>query len=486
MIRAGGGGMNGVAGNSPGVGPVPRPASPPPVAPRGAALLLLWLLLGLPSALLSQDDPLTRDWEEDWTDPATSPALPTLEDRLWDFDLVRGLRFRGPDGVPRLHGGGRLRLSAWERDPRSIQPRSELRLEKGALHLDGEALDRIWLTIEADLDGRDTRDGLRRAIFATRLHAFARLSVGLQDPSIGIEGSLDPDRSIFSGPAFGPWLADRTDLGIRLDGELLRGFLSYDLAYCAGEGFDLDGERIGEPRTSLRISLSPLTESVLIPALTGPAAHLEGLFLTAGLALEEGFHRPLIVETPSRDRLFETVRIDADDARWWSYGWGVDGGDWRLTHEWMRGTLEGVRTGGTRTDLRNQLRSMTAILSWRLGGPSYDSHPFRQRPARPFPAIDAPPTPPDTELPFALPGPIELAIRYANGDLDRRLFELGLADDAVSSQEFRTITAALGIEPAPFLRLSIEATRVIADQSPAAFDGHGRGTTIGFHAELRF
>ncbi len=233
MIRAGGGGMNGVAGSSPGVGPVPRPASPPPVAPRGAALLLLWLLLGLPSALLSQDDPLTRDWEEDWTDPATSPALPTLEDRLWDFDLVRGLRFRGPDGVPRLHGGGRLRLSAWERDPRSIQPRSELRLEKGALHLDGEALDRIWLTIEADLDGRDTRDGLRRAIFATRLHAFARLSVGLQDPSIGIEGSLDPDRSIFSGPAFGPWLADRTDLGIRLDGELLRGFLSYDLAYCA-------------------------------------------------------------------------------------------------------------------------------------------------------------------------------------------------------------------------------------------------------------
>ena len=37
--------MNGVAGSSPGVGPVPRPASPPPVAPRGAALLLLWLLL---------------------------------------------------------------------------------------------------------------------------------------------------------------------------------------------------------------------------------------------------------------------------------------------------------------------------------------------------------------------------------------------------------------------------------------------------------
>ena len=79
---------------------------------------------------------------------------------------------------------------------------------------------------------------------------------------------------------------------------------------------------------------------------------------------------------------------------------------------------------------------------------------------------------------FEFPGEVELAVRYANGDLDRRLFELGFADFAVSSQEFRSFTAAVSCRPSSTVRILLEGMRVIADQNPAAFGSSDRDTSL--------
>ena len=474
--------------------PAPRPATGSRLL--GSRLIRARLLAGLLTLfggwlsptlapIHAQDDPLTDEWEDDWIEPS-APEVET-EDRSspWAFDLREGLRFRGPDGVPRLHLGGRFELAGYLRDRRNRHD-SEVRVQEGEIRLDGEALERSWLTIVADLDGRDTRDGLRRAVFATQVHPMLRISVGLQDAPIGIASGFDRDRSSFSGPAFASWLVERTDLGIRADGELLDGFLSYDVGYSAGEGVDLDGERLDDPRIAARLTLYPLTENIFTPPIESGLRPLHGFFLHAGFAAETSVHRALIVETPNRDRLFETSKIVAETGLWWTFGWGIDAGPVRLTHEWLEGSFEDVRVGAQKIDLRDQLTAMEATLAVRIHGPDFDSHPSRQRPLRHVPEWideerDA------SLLPrFDFPGEVELAIRYANGDLDRRLFELGLADFAVSSQEFRTFTAALSIRPAPNVRILTEVTRVIADQSPAAFDSHGRDTTATVRCIFEF
>ncbi len=429
------------------------------------------------------DDPLFDDWRDDWIDPSTTEIQPPLESRF-AFDLADGLRFRGPDGVPRLHLGGRLEIAGLLRDRRN-QRGSEVRFENGEIRLDGEALDKVWLTVVADLDGRETRDGLRSAVFATQVHKFLRLSVGLQGAPIGIESSFDRDTLSFSDFAFSSWLTERTDLSGRIDGEVLDGFLSYDASYSLGEGFDHAGERLDDPRASARVVLYPLTAGFLIPPIEGDAKSLHGIFFSAGFAAEEGVHRALAVESSLHDRLFETEKLSAGAAHWWNLGYGIDAGPVRFSHEWTFGGVEDLRVGGMKLDLRDQLTAMSATLAVRIHGPDFDSHPSRQRPVRRVeswaPQNESPLVPP-----FEFPGAVELAVRYANGDIDRRLFDLGLADFAVSSQEFRTVTGSIGLRPSPNLRLLFEATRVIADQRPAAFDSHGRDTSFSLRAIFDF
>ena len=425
-------------------------------------------------------DPLFDEWDDDWIEPPATPGDGAAEepDRdPWKIDLYHGVRFRGPDGVPRLHFGGSIDLAGDWRDRRN-QRDSGVLAERGELRLDGEALDIAWLTVVADLDGRETRDGLRQAVFATQVHPFLRLSVGLQEAPIGLEASFDRHSLPFSDVAFGPDLNERTDLGIRIDGEFLDGFLSYDLSYLAGEGFDREGERVGDPRAAARLVLYPFSPNFVTPEVHGAARHLHGLFFSAGFALEDGFDRRIFVETPRHDRLFETIPMEAGQAEWWSFGWGLDAGRFRILHEWTYGSLEDLRVGAAEIDLRDQITAMAASISYRIGGEPYDSRPVRARPIRQVPDWDESEEP----HPWSWPGEIELGLRYANGDIDRRLFELGLADFSVSSQEFRTITASIGIRPSPQLRILLEGTRVIADQRPAAFDSHGRDTS----ASLRF
>jgi hypothetical protein len=457
---------------------------------RSVPLVVAIGILALPAA--AQDpprDPLLDEWRDDWIDPtapdggAPGERLPTFI----DFDLVRGLRFQGPDGVPRLRVGGKIDLTGYLYDDRN-QRDSEVRFENGELRLDGEALGRTWLRLVGDLDGRGTRDGLVEATISGGRPRSMRLAAGLQEISLGIESSLPEDELPFIGPAFSPWVVERTDLSVRLDGELLGGFLGYDAGWSFGEGFDIDAERVDDPRLSLRLVLYPLTADALVPASDGAWRVLEGLFLSSSYAYESSLDRSLAVETPYKNRLCETTELDGEAAEWWLFGWGLDAGRVRLIHEWSVGRFDDVETATGEVDLGDPLSTMAATLSVRLLGDPvpYDSHPYRKRPD----LSGADWTPPNGERPsparLRFPGQVELALRYAEGDVDQRLFDLGLADPAISSPEFRTFTAAVSSRPAPRLRIILEGTRVIADGDPAAFDSHGRDTSFALRVEYLF
>lgn len=430
------------------------------------------------------DDPLFGDWEDDWSPPEDDVETDPIPS-FWDFDLRRGLRFQGPDGVPRLRLGGRGHLTGYLYDERNTRD-SEVRFENVELRLDGEALRETRLRVEFDLDGRDTRDGLDQATVSHEFRSYLRATAGLQRIPMGIESSISDDELPFFDYGFSTWIDERTDLSLRLDGELLGGFLNYDGGFSIGEGFDTGGERIGDPRLSLRLALYPFAEDALIPSLGGWWSPLQGMFVSGAYAYENSFHRALAAETEFRNRLFETTTIDADSAEWWHFGWGIDAGPFRLIHEWSKGSLYDVDLGASTIDLDDQLTTMQISLGVRIHGPDHDTHPSRLRPDLTrldwsLPEEGVPPFPD-----FTFPGEVELAVRYSNGDMDRRLFELGLADYAVSSQEFRTWTGAVSIRPSRNLRVQLEVVRVIADQRPAAFERGNRDTSFGLRLEYSF
>jgi phosphate-selective porin len=83
-------------------------------------------------------------------------------------------------------------------------------------------------------------------------------------------------------------------------------------------------------------------------------------------------------------------------------------------------------------------------------------------------------------------GALELAVRYANADIDRDFQLFGFIarhpggsgpENFKSSQEFRTFTIGLNWDPTAYLRVSGEIVRTLADQHPSAFDSHGRDTS---------
>ena len=83
-------------------------------------------------------------------------------------------------------------------------------------------------------------------------------------------------------------------------------------------------------------------------------------------------------------------------------------------------------------------------------------------------------------------GAVELSLRYANGDIDREFFELGMTDFTTSSQEFRTFATAVNWYATRNLRVSLQVARTIADQRPRAFDSHGRDTSVLIRVQYSF
>ncbi len=359
-----------------------------------------------------------------------------------------------------------------DRNTRSDQVRLDRAQLGGSLHWQ----ERGELRVLADLDGIDTRYGLFEAWAAYEAARFARASVGLQSVALGVEGGWpEAARPLPGMPGFAAFLTSRTDLALRLDGEIAEGLFCYDVAAAAGLGFDLFGQRRGDPQLSAAVTSYPLRQLDWKLRL-GPYEFplVSGLFGHFGYAWTPDFDGFMDVATPLRNKLFLTDRLHADRSSAWHAGYGVDLGPIRALHEFAHVSLYGVRTPASgRKDLE-ELTAWQVLVSWRVTGEPYDSRPFRARrhwrgtpPARPLDAAGA----------ARGWGAVEVSFRYANGDIDRDFFTFGFTDYQTSSQEFRVAALALAWDPTAWLRVSGEVVRTIADQFPAVFDSHGRDTS---------
>ena len=207
--------------------------------------------------------------------------------------------------------------------------------------------------------------------------------------------------------------------------------------------------------------------------------------MSLGYAWLFDYDAHLDVATPLRNKLFDTERLDGRGGTNGQLGFGVDFGPLRIVHETVRGGIKDLRLpSGIREDIeQDEITSWHVLVAWRITGEPYDSRPFRQRELRR-------PTPPrrplDGEGDDRGFGALEVAVRYANADIDRdlQLFGLVAPNPSVagpeafrSSQEFRAFSAGLNWDPTAYLRVSGEVVRVLADQHPAAFESHGRDTS---------
>jgi len=395
-----------------------------------------------------------------------------------------GVTVTWPQHGLRADAIGWLALSGYVYDDRNVRD-DQVRIDPGQLGVEVSWRDRGTARVMADLVGIDTRHGLVEAWGSYELARYARATLGLQQIALGVEGSWPAaSRPLAGMPGFAAFLSSRSDLALRVDGEIAEGLFSYDVAAAAGYGFDLFGQSREDPQLSAAATLYPLRMLGWKWRL-GPYHFplVSGLFGRAGFAWTPDFDGFADVATPLRNKLFLTDRLRGDDSTAWHIGYGVDFGPIRAVHEFARLSLYGVDTpSGGEEDLE-ELTAWQVVVSWRVTGEPYDSRPYRQRerwrgtpPARPL----------DGQGGSRGWGALELSFRYANGDIDRNFFTFGFTDFDRSSQEFRVAAVGAAWDPTAWLRLSGEVVRTIADQNPAAFDSHGRDTSGLIRLDWRF
>jgi hypothetical protein len=380
-----------------------------------------------------------------------------------------------------LEGRGALDYLQWDdRNARSQQ----LRMDRALIGVHADVGRYADVRVIADPIGIDSPANLWEAWASLSPGRYARVTMGLLPISLGVEHTLGEAAQGLPGrPGFLAFLTGRTDVALRLDGELGDGLLYYDLTGALGEGFDLFGQRRGDPQLSARLMSHPLRFldwKVDVGPYTIPL--VSGVFASFGWAFATDYDGHLDVATPLRNKLFDVPRLDGDDADFWVFGYGIDLGPVRVIHEVTRGSLGGVRLpppSTSREDFDDQIHSWQLVVAWRVTGEPYDSRLFDRRDAlRP----DRPAHP----ITDGGIGAVELAFRYANADMDRDLFLAGFTSEGISSQEFRQVAGAVNWDPTASLRVSAEVVRIIADGYPAVFDSHGRDTSYLLRAEVHF
>ncbi|MHC4829920.1 MAG: hypothetical protein ACYTFT_06140, partial [Planctomycetota bacterium] len=387
------------------------------------------------------------------------------------------LSYQDDGGLPWIRLGGVLDLQAIAYDDRNTRD-DRFRIDRGTVRVGGEALRGLTFYGAIDFKGIDTRYGVEEAWVSYEAWRWLRATAGILKIPLGIEHSLLRERLPFTGYAFPAYLNGRTDVAARLDGELFEGVVSYDLTAAVGEGFDLFGQRRGDPQLAGRVVTYPLRHVDLTLDLLYELPLVSGLFFAGGYSYSPGYDGHVEAATPLRNKLFLTRRIEGGRSTFFSLGYGWDLGPFRLIHEWTRGGIsEAEIPSGGEVDLDGQITAWALSFAWRITGEPYDSRPYRQRaydqrppvPARPVLGLGAKSLDPGDD--GAGWGALELALRYENGDIDRDLVLFGFTSFAESSQEFRVLTVALNYEPIAAVKIGAQITRVIADQSPAVFGG---------------
>jgi len=385
----------------------------------------------------------------------------------WVVSPTEGLRWTSAEEKFKFHAGGVFAADVMVHET-DEHPDSGLffPIAKPILEF---SYDEMWrLRLAGDLVGTRTRNNLYEAFVAWEGLSWLRVSGGLMPLPLGLEaGFYQEDLSMFAH-TFSYYLDYGTDWALRAEGQHGDGLFEWDLAYGFGEGYDANGRAARGPQVSARGFVRPMRswaepEASIFKRIAG------GFFLGAGFLHSWDWDGELIVRDPVGTRLFDTVSYEADYSRFLTISLGFEVGPVRIYVEDTTGGYYGAETPVGTRDLDDQTTSWHITGSWMITGEHYDGRIFSQHQVSP-------------------PGPNawELAVRYANADIDRDFFTFGLTDYTLSSQEFRSLTATVNWYATRNLRLSLGFLRIIADDDIAALDNGGRDTAGIFRVQYRF
>jgi len=378
-----------------------------------------------------------------------------------------GLRWTSSDGEIALHAGGVYAGELVLHDSHNTQG-SGLRTDLAKPILEGAYGDAWRARIAGDLEGTKTAANLYEAFVAWQGLSWLRVSGGLLQLPLGFEAGTRPEDLALVGHSFSYFMDYRTDWALRAEGSVADGIFEWDVAYALGDGFDANGEAQRGARASARAFVRPL-RSLAAPDAGWLDSLAAGFILGGGYAHTWNWDGQLRIRNPAGSRLFDTQDFEADRSRFYTVTVGFEVGPVRVFYEGTQGGYFDVDTPLGVRDLEDQTDSWQATIAWRITGEPYDGRIFRERDAAPLG-----------------PNVWEVALRYANADIDRDFFAFGLTDYTTSSQEFRSTSLALHWHATPNLRLSAEYVRTQADDDIATLGYEGQDDAAILRAQVRF
>lgn len=364
-------------------------------------------------------------------------------------------------GEDPLRVGGLLSLEAIDWDDTNRRDEGfDTQTEAASLRLSG-MLRGLRVFVDLDLDGEETRHNLREAWGEGRIGEATWLRAGWLRVALGTEFATREEDLPLTGYAYNSWQHARYAPAVQVDG-LLSDWLWWQATATAGHASDLAGEAQDEPTLAARLVAS---------APRGEDGRFTGWYGGVGVAQASDLDGPLRIETPLDQATFSTPDLDGTGRSTLSIEFGYAGEVTRFAFETADTRLDEVSLPGGGEESFDEVGAWTALLAFNLRGRAQAWERGGWQPYR-LHAGD--------EL------PIELAFRYSNADIDRDLFDLGVATYDPSSQETRTFGASLAAHLAPLTRVSLGWVKVIADQELTELGGTTRDSSFVLRLDQRF
>jgi hypothetical protein len=308
----------------------------------------------------------------------------------------------------------------------------------------------------------DSRRNAYDLWLARDLGSSWRVQLGQIRVAMASEYSTREENFPLIGQSFTSYLTGRYDLGIRGEAGFLQDAIGFEAVAAAGAGSGLEGEGKDDPFFLARGTWQPLRNLDLGP--------LRGAFVGLAAAYQPEFRDEVVVATPLESVIFTTPDLDADRAQWFALETGWYHGPFRFGFEQVRGILDNVAVPGGGTKDMDELWGWTAYASVFLWGgrPAWTRGAWRK--------------------PYREPGsqPVELGVRYSNGDIDRDFFDFGVTTYDPSSQENRTFSVNLAWYPIAGMRAAAGWVQTIADDPVSTFGGTNRDSTVLLRFEVDF
>jgi hypothetical protein len=333
-----------------------------------------------------------------------------------------------------VHLGGQLAVDALYYDSDNAKD-SGFRWETVNVLFAGNYENRLFFHVEPDLLGIDTRNNLYEAWAGWHFDSALRVKAGQVKVALSTEFATREENLPAVDYGFSAYLSSRYDIGLQIDGSLGSNLFWYEATATAGHGFDLDGNARDAARFSVRAVTFPLNRLNF--------GWLKNAFAGVSFAYSPDYDDELFLATPLRSTTFSTANLDGDSARWLHGELGWFWGPLRVGGERVHAAVNDVKVGGGRRQDIDELTSWSAYGAWTITGQQVRWNQGRWLPPMLETAAGREKAGPDIFGFLDSLGRLEIAFRYSNADIDRDLFETGLTDYGISSQEVRTATLNL-------------------------------------------